>query len=67
MKVREVIKLIERDGWYLVRVKGGHRQYKHPSKKGLVTISGHLNDDIAKGTLNSVLKQAGLKEVKRNA
>ena len=67
MKVREVIKLIERDGWYLVRVKGGHRQYKHPSKKELVTISGHLNDDIAKGTLNSVLKQAGLKEVKRNA
>ena len=51
---------MEKDGWYLA--KGGHRQYKHPYKKGLVTISGHLNDDIAKGTLNSILKQAGLKE-----
>jgi len=63
MKVREVIKLMEKDGWYLARTKGSHRQYKHPYKKGLVTISGHLNDDIAKGTLNSILKQAGLKEV----
>ena len=63
MKVRKVIKLMERDGWYLSRAKGSHRQYKHPFKDGLVTISGHLNDDIAKGTLNSILKQAGLKEV----
>jgi len=61
MKVREVIELMEKDGWYLARTKGSHRQYKHPYKKGLVTISGHLNDDIAKGTLNSILKQAGLK------
>jgi predicted RNA binding protein YcfA (HicA-like mRNA interferase family) len=66
MKIREVIKLIEKDGWYLMRVKGDHRQYKHPSKKGLVTISGHFNEDIAKGTLNSMLKQAGLKEVKED-
>ena len=66
MKIREVIKLIEKDGWDLVRVKGDHRQYKHPSKKGLVTISGHFNEDIAKGTLNSILKQAGLKEVKED-
>ncbi len=66
MKIREVIKLIEKDGWYLVRVKGDHRQYKHPSKKGLVTISGHFNEDVAKGTLNSILKQAGLKEVKED-
>jgi predicted RNA binding protein YcfA (HicA-like mRNA interferase family) len=57
MKIREVIKLIEKDGWYLVRVKGDHRQYKHPSKKGLVTISGHFNEDVAKGTLNSILKE----------
>ena len=49
-----------------MRVKGYHRQYKHPSKKGLVTISGHFNEDIAKGTLNSILKQAGLKEVKED-
>ena len=63
MKVREVVKLIEKDGWYLVRTRGSHRQYKHPIKKGLVTISGNLNADIGKGTLNSVLKQAGLKEM----
>lgn len=63
MKIREVVKLIEKDGWYLVRTKGSHRQYRHSSKKGLVTISGHVTADIAKGTLNSVLKQAGLKEM----
>ena len=61
MKIRELIKQIEKEGWFLVRVKGSHRQYKHHRKKGLVTISGHLRDDIAKGTLNSVLKQSGLK------
>jgi len=63
MKIREVIQLIEKDGWYLVRTRGSHRQYRHSYKKGLVTISGHLNADIGKGTLNSVLKQACLKEV----
>lgn len=52
---------MEHDGW--ARKKGSHRQYKHPYTKGVVTISGHLNDDSAKGTLNSILKQAGLKEV----
>ena len=62
MKVREVIKLIEADGWYLVRMKGSHRQYKHPTKPGRVTIAGNLNDDIAPGTLNSILKQAQLKK-----
>ena len=67
MKIREVIKLIEDDRWYLARMKGDHRQYKHPSKKGLVTISGKLSDDVDKGTLNSVLKQAGLKGVGRDA
>ncbi len=61
MKIRDVIKLIEKDGWYQVRTRGSHRQYRHPIKKGLVTISGNLSDDIAKGTLNSILKQAGLK------
>ena len=64
MKVRDIIKLIETDGWYLVVTKGSHRQYKHPAKLGRVTIAGHLNDDIAPGTLNSILKQAKLKEVK---
>ena len=67
MKIREVIKLIEDDGWYLARTRGGHRQYKHPVKKGLVTISGKLGDDVGKGTLNSILKQAGLKGVGRDA
>jgi predicted RNA binding protein YcfA (HicA-like mRNA interferase family) len=62
MKVGEVIRLIIQDGWVLARTRGSHRQYKHPQKQGLVTISGHLSDEIDRGTLNSVLKQAGLKE-----
>jgi len=66
VKIREVIRLIEEDGWYLARTKGAHRQYKHPVKKGLVTISGKLSDDVDKGTLNSILKQAGLKGVGRD-
>ena len=61
MKVREVIRVIESDGWYYVVTKGSHRQYKHAQKRGRVTIPGHLNDELAPGTLNSVLKQAGLK------
>jgi len=61
MKVREVIKILENNGWYLVHQKGSHRQYKHQSKAGRVTIAGHLSDDIAPGTLNSILKQSGLK------
>lgn len=61
-----MIKKIENNGWHLVRIKRSHRQYKHPNKKGLVTISGHLRDDLAKGTLNSILKQSGLKEVKED-
>jgi predicted RNA binding protein YcfA (HicA-like mRNA interferase family) len=64
MKVRDVIKLIEADGWYLVVTKGSHRQYKHPSKAGRVTIAGHPGDEMAPGTLNSVLKQAQLREKK---
>ncbi len=64
MKVREVIRLIEEDGWYLVVTRGSHRQYKHPDKPGRVTIAGHQKDDLAQGTLNSVLKQAKLKGVR---
>jgi predicted RNA binding protein YcfA (HicA-like mRNA interferase family) len=59
MKVRDVIKLIEADG-YLVATKGSHRQYKHSAKSGRVTIAGHPGDDLGPGTLNSVLKQARL-------
>ena len=62
MKVKEVIKLIEADGWYLVNTRGSHRQYKHPSKKGRVTIAGKPAHQLAPGTLNSILKQAQLKE-----
>jgi predicted RNA binding protein YcfA (HicA-like mRNA interferase family) len=61
MKVRDVTRMIERDGWYLAAMRGSHRQYKHPDKPGRVTIAGHPGDDMAPGTLNSVLKQARLK------
>ena len=61
MKVRDVIGLIERHGWKLVRQRGSHRQFKHPFRSGLVTIAGSANDDLATGTLKSVLKQAGIK------
>jgi predicted RNA binding protein YcfA (HicA-like mRNA interferase family) len=61
MKVREIIGMIEQNGWFMVRRRGSHRQFKHIKKKGLVTIAGHLNDDLAKGTLNCIIKQAGLK------
>ncbi len=64
MKVRDVIRLIERDGWFLVATRGSHRQYKHQTKAGRVTIAGKPSDDMAPGTLNSVLKQSGLKEPK---
>jgi predicted RNA binding protein YcfA (HicA-like mRNA interferase family) len=61
MKVRDVIKLIEADGRALKRTRGDHRQYKHPTKAGKVTIPGHFNDEMPPGPLNSVLKQGGLK------
>jgi predicted RNA binding protein YcfA (HicA-like mRNA interferase family) len=61
MKIRDVIDLIEQDGWYMVVTRGSHRQFKHPTKPGRVTIAGHLNNDLAPGTLNSILKQAQLK------
>lgn len=53
--------MLEDDKWFIVRTRGSHRQYKHSRKKGLVTIAGKSSDDLAKGTLNSILKQAGLK------
>lgn len=61
VKVREMIRIIELDGWYLVAQRGSHRQYKHSVKPGRVTIPGRLNDDLPKGTAGSVLRQAGLK------
>ena len=62
VKVRDVMKMIEKDGWFHVGTEGDHRQYKHQTKKGRVTISGHPGEDMPKGTLNSVFKQAGLKK-----
>jgi predicted RNA binding protein YcfA (HicA-like mRNA interferase family) len=62
MKVGEAIRMVEQEGWYLVAMRGSHRQFKHPYKPGRVTIAGKLSDDLAPGTLNSILKQAGLKE-----
>jgi predicted RNA binding protein YcfA (HicA-like mRNA interferase family) len=61
VKVRDLIRVIQRDGWYLVRTRGSHRQYKHATKPGLVTIPGKTSDEVALGTLKSILKQAGLK------
>jgi predicted RNA binding protein YcfA (HicA-like mRNA interferase family) len=65
MKIRDIIKLIEEDGWYKVTQEGSHRQYKHAVKKGRVTIAGHPGDDIPAGTLNSILKQSGIKSKTR--
>jgi predicted RNA binding protein YcfA (HicA-like mRNA interferase family) len=62
MKVKDIITLLIQDGWYEVSQKGSHKQYKHKIKKGRVTVSYHgRNIDIPPGTLNSILKQAGLK------
>ncbi len=61
VKVRDVVRLLRNDGWYLARTRGDHHQYKHPSKPGLVTVPGRMNDELAPGTLSSVFKQAGLK------
>jgi predicted RNA binding protein YcfA (HicA-like mRNA interferase family) len=61
LKVRDIIKLIENAGWYLDRTRGSHRQYKHPTRAGLVTVPGKPSDDLAPGTQNSILKQSGLK------
>lgn len=66
MKVRDAIKLIEADGWYLVVTKGSHRQYKHPTKLGRVTVAGHPSHDLAPGTFSSILKQAQLKSPKNS-
>ncbi len=61
MTVRKLIKLIEDDGWYHIKTKGSHRQFKHPTRKGKVTVSGKMGTNVPKGTLNSILKQSGLK------
>ena len=58
MKVREIIRIFEDDGWYLARTKGSHRQFHHPEKKGTVTVAGNLNVDVPIGTLKRIYEQA---------
>lgn len=62
MKVGELIRLLEQEGWRLVRTKGSHRQFRNPSKPGTVTVAGKPSLDVPPGTLNSILKQADLKD-----
>jgi predicted RNA binding protein YcfA (HicA-like mRNA interferase family) len=65
VKFREIVRLIEEDGWVLSRQRGSHRQYSHPSKPGKVTIAGHPNRDVPRGTAANILRQAGLKRPSR--
>jgi predicted RNA binding protein YcfA (HicA-like mRNA interferase family) len=60
MKVREIVKRIEADGWYRIKAKSGHRQYKHPSKRGRVTVPGQMSEELDKKTEKSIMTQAGL-------
>ena len=64
VKVRDLVKQLEESGWRLDRIKGSHRQYRHSEKPelGTVTVAGHLSEDVPKGTLAAILKQAGLKK-----
>lgn len=62
MKVKELIAALEADGWILVRTRGSHRQCRHPTKAGTVTVSGKPSVEVPPGTLNSALRQAGLKK-----
>ena len=60
-KIRDILELLKRDGWIEIAIRGSHRQFKHPTKPGRVTVPGKPGDDVAPGTLNSILKQARLK------
>lgn len=62
MKVSEILTMLHEYGWQFVATRGSHRQFKHPDKPGRVTVAGKPGDDLAPGTLNSILKQAGIKE-----
>jgi predicted RNA binding protein YcfA (HicA-like mRNA interferase family) len=65
MKVREILALLSRDGWRLVRIRGSHHHYRHPTKPGVVTVPGSGNDDLSRGTQRSIFKQAGLERPNR--
>lgn len=62
MKVREILKILEQDGWYQARMRGSHRVLKHPNKSGIVVVPGSLSDEVATGTLKSIWKQAQLED-----
>lgn len=62
MEVSDILRMLSEDGWYLVATRGSHRQFKHAGKPGRVTVAGKPSDDLAPGTLNSILKQSGLKK-----
>lgn len=64
-KVRDVIRRLERDGWVLNRIRGDHRQYRHPTRPGLVTVAGGMNDDVLPRTWNSIQTQAGWRELEQ--
>ena len=63
MSIREILRILRRDGWFVVRTRGSHRQLRHPTKRGIVTVAGHPSRDVAPGTLKSILRQAGIEEV----
>jgi predicted RNA binding protein YcfA (HicA-like mRNA interferase family) len=62
MKVMAILRMLHEDGWYLIATRGSHRQYRHPSKTGRVTVPGKPSDDLAPGTLSSILKQSRLRK-----
>lgn len=61
IKIKTVLRMLAEDGWTLAATRGSHRQFKHPTKTGRVTVAGKDSDDLASGTFNSILKQAKLK------
>lgn len=62
VKVRDLIRRLEAEGWYLARTRGSHRQFRHPSRPGTVTVAGKPSLEVPPGTLNAILKQSGLKD-----
>jgi predicted RNA binding protein YcfA (HicA-like mRNA interferase family) len=62
MKVKEVIDRLQEEGWYLARTRGSHRQFKHPARTGIVSVAGKSSVEMPPGTLNAILKHAGLKK-----
>ena len=61
MKFRDLIKMLQDDGWYLAQTEGSDRQFRHPNKRGKVTVAGHPSREVPTGTLLSIFKQAQMK------